>query len=101
MGLKPDNPLEGLLKKIISGIGDKGALTEEDVQAAWDNSVGEAAARHSKPRSLRGSRLIVNIDDSSWMYELTVRKKEILGKMEARLKGKKIKELTFRIGEIK
>lgn len=95
------NPLEGVLKKIISGIGDKGALTEEDVKTAWDAAVGEKAAAHSKPRSLKGSRLIVNVDGSSWLYELTVHKKEILKKMEESLKSKKIKEITLRIGELK
>ena len=98
---KEKNPLEGILKKIISGIGDKGALTEEDVKAAWDAVVGEKAAGHSKPRSLKGSRLIVNVDGSGWLYELTVQKKDILKKLEASLKSKKIKEITLRIGELK
>ena len=101
MADKENNPLEGLLKKIISGIGDRGALTEEDVRAAWDAAVGEKAAAHSRPRTLKGSRVIVSVDGSSWLYELTIRKKEILKKMEELLKNKKIKEITLRIGELK
>jgi predicted nucleic acid-binding Zn ribbon protein len=101
MGRETENPLEDVLKNIISGITKKGGLTEEDVAAAWDSAVGEKAARHSKPRSLKGSRLIVNVDGSSWLYELTVRKKEILGKLAEGLNSKKIKEITLRIGELK
>ena len=95
------NPLENVLKKIISRIGDKGSLTQEDVRGAWDTAVGEKAAAHSRPRSLKDSRLIVNVDGSGWLYELTIRKKEILRKLEEAFKGKKIKELTLRIGELK
>jgi predicted nucleic acid-binding Zn ribbon protein len=95
------NPLEEILKRIVSGIGDKNSLTEEDVKAAWDAAVGERAAAHSRPRSLRASRLIVAVDGSSWLYELAVRKKEILKKMEEFLKGKKIKDITLRIGDLK
>ena len=80
---------------------EKCGLTEEDVKAAWDAAVGEKAAAHSRPRTLRGSRLIISVDGSGWLYELTIRKKEILKKMEETLKGKKIKEITLRIGELK
>lgn len=101
MGSNTENPLGDVLKKIIGGITKKGGFTEEDVDAAWDSAVGEKAARHSKPRSLQGSRLIVNVDDSSWLYELTVRKKEILKKLGEILKSSKIKDITLRIGELK
>jgi predicted nucleic acid-binding Zn ribbon protein len=101
MAGKETNPLEGLLKKIIGGISDKGGLTEEDVRGAWDAAVGEKAAAHSRPRALKGPRLIVSVDGSSWLYELTVRKKEILKKLEESLGNKRIKEITLRIGELK
>lgn len=100
MADKPENPLEGVLKNIINGITKKGALTEEDVKAAWESAVGKMAAKHSKVRSLRGARLIVNIDGSSWLYELTVQKKEIIKKLGEALKSKKIKDITLRIGDI-
>jgi predicted nucleic acid-binding Zn ribbon protein len=101
MAAKPENPLENVLKNIISGIAKKGGLTEEEVRSAWDGAVGEKAAKHSRPRTLKGSRLIVHIDDSSWLYELTVRKKEILKSLGEILKNNKIKDITLRIGELK
>lgn len=101
MAGKPENPLEGVLKNIINGITKKGGLTEEDVRTAWESAVGEAAARHSKVRSLKGGRLVVNIDGSSWLYELTLQKKEIIKKIGETLKSSKIKDITLRIGDIK
>lgn len=100
MGKEKENPLEGVLKDIISGISKKGGLTEEDVRSAWESAVGEKAAKHSRPRTLRGSRLIVHVDDSSWLYELTVQKKEILKKLGEILKSNKLKDITLRIGEL-
>ena len=101
MSRAPKKPLEDVLKDIISGISKKGGLTEEDVDSAWERAVGEKAAKHSKPCTLKGSRLIVSVDGSSWLYELTVKKKEILKKINEVLKGNKIKEITFRIGDTK
>jgi predicted nucleic acid-binding Zn ribbon protein len=98
---KDKNPLEGVLKKIIGSVSEKGAPTEEDVRAAWDAAVGEKAAAHSRPRTLKAGRLVVSVDGSSWLYELTVQKRGILKKLEESFKGKKIKEITLRIGELK
>ena len=71
-------PLEDLVKSIIGNFAGKEKLTEEEIRSAWSLVVGEQAAKHSRPRSFVESRLIVHVDDSSWLYELTTRKKYIL-----------------------
>lgn len=101
MAGKSKNPLEGVLKDIIGKISNKGIPTQEDMAGAWARAVGEGAAKHSKIRSLKSGRLVVNIDDSSWLYELTIRKKELLKKIGEILNSSKIKEITLRIGDIK
>ncbi len=95
------NPLEGALKNIISSLGGKGAFTQEDMAAAWESAVGKRAAKHSKVRSIQVSRLIVSVDGSGWLYELTVQKKDILKKLSSEIKGRKLKDITFRIGDLK
>ena len=94
------NPLEGVLKNLISSLGGKGKFTEEDLAAAWEEVVGGKAASHSRPRSLKGDRLVINVDDSSWLYELTIQKKDILKKLSEKLKSKRLKDITFRIGDL-
>ncbi|MDD5173277.1 MAG: DUF721 domain-containing protein [Candidatus Omnitrophota bacterium] len=94
-------PLEGLVKSIISGFAGKEKLSEEEIRSAWGLVVGDRAAKHSRPRSFAGSRLIVHVDDSGWLYELTTRKKSILNSLSSKLKGKKLKDITFRMGDLK
>ncbi|MFC1590464.1 DciA family protein [Candidatus Omnitrophota bacterium] len=98
-------PLEGIIKGIVSNIGSQAVLTEEAMAKMWKGAAGAKAARHSKPVRLRGSSLIVNVDGSSWLYELTLNKKAIskkLGEKIARATKdkKKIKDIRFRIGEV-
>ena len=95
-----NKPLEDLVKSIISSFAGKEKLTEEEIRSAWSLVVGEQAAKHSRPRSFTDSRLIVHVDDSSWLYELTTRKKYILNNLSSELKGKKLKDITFRIGDL-
>ena len=94
-------PLEDLVKSIIRGFAGKEKLTEEEIRSAWALVVGNQAASHSRARSFKDSRLIVHVDDSGWLYELTTRKKDILNKLSSELKGKKLKDITFRIGELR
>lgn len=107
----PDNRAKGspkgaehfsqLIGKVIEGLSSKERVGEEEIEKAWRKAAGPAAAKHSTPVTFKKASLVVNVASSSWLYELTVRKKEILNILEAELKGKKIKELRFRIGETK
>jgi hypothetical protein len=94
------NPPSDLVKRVIKGLGGKGRFTEEEMREAWHEAVGPDAARHSMPVSFKKSSVFVNVDRSSWLYELTTKKKEILKKLEERLKGKQFKDIRFRIGDI-
>jgi len=94
-------PLEDLVKSIIGSFAGKDKLTDEEIRLAWSAVVGEKAAKHSRPRSFADGRLIVHVDDSSWLYELATRKKYILNNLSAQLKGKKLKDITFRIGDLR
>ena len=111
MSLCPDSPAKGLpgraehfsqlIGRVIDALSGQERLGEEEIKAAWRRAAGEAPAKHSKPVSFKKGSLIVNVESSSWLYELTVRKKEIIKTLEAELKKKKIRELRFRIGDIK
>ncbi len=94
-------PLEDLVKRIIGNFAGGEKLTEEEIRSAWAFVVGEKAAKHSRPRSFAESKLIVHVDDSGWLYELTTQKKYILNNLSSKLKGKKLKEITFRMGDLK
>jgi len=99
--MKKNASLEEVVKGVLKGLGGGGRLTEEEMSRAWRSAAGKRAAGHSRPVSLRKALLVVNVDGSGWLYELTLKKKEILEKLEGSLKGKKIRYIRFRIGEVK
>ena len=102
MSKTQEKQLGDILKDVIKDLKDKKDLiTEEEVRGVWGKAVGKKAAKHTKPISLRKATLNVMVDGSSWLYELTMEKKVILKKLEGKLRGKKIKEIRFRIGAIK
>ena len=70
-----------------------------DVYEAWDREMGKFAER-AQVVSVKDNRIIINVNNSVYLQELTLRKKEILDKLNAALENRTIKEITFRSGSI-
>lgn len=100
MEKKKASPLGDLVKDVVAGLG-KRKLAEERLAAAWAGAAGRRALKHTRPVALRRACLIVNVDSSSWLFELTLKKRVILKKVQAGVEGKKLKDIRFRIGDIK
>lgn len=96
-----EKSIENILKDVIGNLSGKGRVSEEEIGGAWGKAAGTKAAAHTKPVLLKKSVLTVNVDSSGWLYELTIKKKELLGKLDGKIRGKQLKGLRFRIGEIK
>ena len=95
--------IKDIVNKIISKIGtDKTGderISQEAIRKMWRRAAGNRASKRSQPISLRKGRLVVSVEDSSLLYDLTLRKRDIFEKLSRDLKGK-ISEIQFRIGEI-
>jgi hypothetical protein len=96
---KPER-IDSVVKSIIGKLDKSSNPTSEDIDKIWKGIVGGKAFPHTKPASLRKKRLVINVDTSGWLYELTLRKKEFLAELKNRLGKDKIRELQFRIGEV-
>ena len=99
MRKKPER-IDSVIRFIIGKLDKEARPTSEEVGAAWEEIAGDKAARHAKPTSLRKKRLVISVDGSSWLYELTLKKEFLLNGLKSKLGEDKIKELQFRIGEL-
>ena len=67
----------------------------------WDNAVGKKIAKHARPSSIKRGVLVVKVSDSVWVQELEFRAHEIRERINRALQREAIKEIRFRIGELK
>jgi len=89
--------LSSVLKKLGLGHRVRVARIAQD----WERLVGSKIAQHCRPVAVRGRTLVVNVDSSVWLSELTqFFKDKILEQIHGEPGGKSIKEIRFRIGEI-
>ncbi|MDD5680529.1 MAG: DciA family protein [Candidatus Omnitrophica bacterium] len=99
MKKKPER-IDGVIKSLIEKLDKEARPTSEGIETIWQEIAGDKAAKHAKPVSLRKKRLVINVDGSSWLYELTLKKGVLLGGLKKKLGEDKITELQFRIGEL-
>lgn len=72
----------------------------EKIERLWGLTVGNRADSHTKVAGFKKDILIVNVDNSIWIYELSLRKDKILQLLKKSEDLKSIKDIRFRIGEL-
>jgi len=63
---------------------------------AWDEATGDAAP-HSNPFRFRGSTLIVEVVEPAWINELSMRKNDILNRLERSLGKRVVEDIKFEV----
>ncbi|MDP8296981.1 MAG: DciA family protein [Candidatus Orphnella occulta] len=101
MEKKAPTLLKEILKTAIKQAEEqkKGLLTEEEVQAAWLDAAGENAAKHTKPKKMTKTTLVIDVDSPTWIYQLNINKSKIEKRLNRYFKNKKPITIKFRAGE--
>ena len=94
-------PLSALLPGVLRQLHGEERLSLEQISAAWERLVGSEALKHSWPRRLVGSGLTVEVENSGWMYELNLRKMDLVEGLIELFGAGRVRRLTLRMGEKK
>jgi predicted nucleic acid-binding Zn ribbon protein len=87
--------LDGLINKLEKGTVKKGNA----IRIAWIAACGEETGKHARPVSLKNGVLMVIVDNSVWLYKLTLEKLDLKNKFNNVYTGrKKVDNIRFRVG---
>ena len=89
--------LTGVLRKVQKG----GKLSLEEMMGVWERVAGREAAEHSWPRRMSGGRVVVEVENSGWMYALGLKRAQLVEGLMELLGAARAKTLSLRIGERK
>ncbi len=88
------------LGRILKACGMQSRLYEYRIFSEWERTVGQGIARHARPVSLRGRKLMLVVDSPAWMQQLSLMKPEIREKLNTGLGRESVREITLRLGEV-
>ena len=94
-------PIKDTVESILNHLKKKSLIKKEEIITAWNKIVDKKIKNHTRPIKLRDNILIVNIENSNWLFELETRyKEEILNKLRDEIKKIEIKDIRFRRGDV-
>jgi len=84
------------LEAFVRELGIAPTLKQYDALTSWPEVVGEQIARVTSPERIENGILIVHVGSASWRSELSMRRMEIISKLNARAGAPVIREIRFR-----
>jgi predicted nucleic acid-binding Zn ribbon protein len=87
--------LQSALQRALAGRGLEGELRGWEAVERWPAMVGPRIAGHSRAISYREGTLIVEVDGSAWMHELSVLKRQLMRTLNRELVPNTVRELRF------
>jgi predicted nucleic acid-binding Zn ribbon protein len=96
---KGPTPLGEALGKFLEESGLVERIEEASIVPEWEERVGEAIARVTRPARVSHGTLFVAVRSSAWMMELNMMRGEILRRLNAGRQRGKIQQIRFFMGE--
>lgn len=93
---KPDR-IDSALDVVLDNLGVADVVERHAVFGEWDDRVGPEIARVARPHRLDGETLIVRVANSAWLNELSLRRNELLERLNDGRRRSEIRRLIFRI----
>ena len=81
---------------LIRELGIGKTLSEYGVITRWNEVVGERIAAVSRPERFEKGILFVAVSSAPWRAELTLRRQEIIDKVNAAAGGTVVRDIRFR-----
>jgi predicted nucleic acid-binding Zn ribbon protein len=88
--------LGAALRSLAEDLGIAARLRDYEVFTSWPALVGERIARVAEPVRLEKGVLTVHVAGAPWRNELTLRRREIIGRINAGLGNTVVTDIRFR-----
>lgn len=88
-------PISSALDELVSGLGIQKKLQEYDAVVYWEHVVGERIAQMTTATRILQGVLYVHVKTSTWRNELTLRKKEMIDKLNMVIGVEIVKDIKF------
>lgn len=89
-------PVSAAIAELVSSLGIDGTLRRYSVIARWTEIVGEQIARVTEPQRIENGVLFVSVKTAPWRAELSLKRLEIMKKLNTAAGADVIRDIRFR-----
>ena len=91
-------PVAAVVPRTLKKLGLEERWRHNQIATAWPEIVGATLARHTQPVAFRNHCLVIGVDNSAWLSELSRHlKPELLRKLRERFGSAAPRDILFRI----
>ncbi len=83
------------LSELVEHLGIKSKIQEYDAVVRWESIVGPQIAKVATAKSIQKGLLIIRVSNGPWRHELSIRKREIIEKLNSALGHDVVKDIRF------
>ena len=87
-------PIAEVVASVTKNLESKSSKREK-IDSSWQKAVGKKKALHTKISTFENGTLTLRVDSSSILYELTLEKRALLGKLQKEFGTEKVKEIRL------
>ena len=91
----PTKIIGSAIDELVNVLGIQKKLQEYDAVVYWESVVGERVAQMTTATRILQGVLFVHVKTSTWRNELTLRKKEIINKLNMTIGSNAVKDIKF------
>ena len=84
------------LDAFVRDLGLAGTLAQYDILTAWPEVVGEKIARVTTAQRMDNGVLFIGVRNATWRTELTLKRLDIIDKLNRRAGSSIVKDIRFR-----
>ncbi len=99
--IRQPKKMADVLSNLMSKRGYARELSTNNLDDAWQQTIGTRFAGDTRPGNIKRGVLEVLVASSAVLQELTFQKKQLLTKMQTAAPDQKITDLRFKVGAIR
>ncbi len=92
--------ISGILETMLKTQFQESDLKLTKLWDIWEDIVGQTIAQNAKVSAFKEKLLIVEVSDSTWLYQLQFLKEDMKQKINQALGKDAIEEIKFKVGDI-
>lgn len=91
--------IKDILPGVIGRLSSGNPEWQNSLSRAWEAIVDSKAKRHTAIAGLRKGRLLINADSPVWLFQLSLKKAELLRRLQKDFP--ELSAISFRIGKVR